>query len=159
MISPARVFAAMTAHPINHRNVGRSTALPDFDQATAAAMCAGMPDLQFKASMLKWAGDWSNANYLEYRIWIAAVDIAREEKWKIPRGREYLRRMAGLAIAEVADPGRWQLDKDRAEFIGMHKSEFCRVWRKRYEMVYRILDELAQDGYRHVQRNNMEIAS
>lgn len=154
---PPSVFAAMTAGTIDPRNEGRSTAAPELDQATAAAMCHGMPQLPFKAVLYKWAGVDEHQKFLMYRLWIAAVDIAAEEGWRIPKGREYLRKMSEIALKEVRDPGQWREDQAKAKYMGMDKSTFYKTWRKRYESIYQVLDGWAQEGYRYVQRRNTEL--
>jgi hypothetical protein len=116
-----------------------------------------MPPLIFKAVMYKWAGDESHREYLKYQLWIAAVDIAIAEGWKIPKGREYLRKMAEIALNEVREPTPWKEDKKKADYMGVDKSAFYKVWRKRYESVYGVLDSWAQEGYRYVQRKNTEV--
>ncbi|MCG7985051.1 MAG: hypothetical protein JAY90_20155 [Candidatus Thiodiazotropha lotti] len=155
--NPIRVFAAMTAHPVNPLNVGRSTAQPGIDQATAAAMCRKMPTLAFMAAMYKWAGDHEQHDFLMYRLIIAAADIASEEQWRLPKGKEYLRKMSEIALKEVIEPGRWKDGTRKAEYMGMDKSTFYKTWRKRYESIYQVLDGWAQDGYRYVQRKNIEL--
>lgn len=157
-MNPARVFAMGVANS-DHASVGRSTGGAEITPAIAAGMCSGMPQLWYHAARLKWADDWSGANDLEYHLWVKAVDICTQEGWKVPPGREYLRRMAGLAIAEVALPSKFTGDVQRAEFLGMDKSRFCRVWKKRYWKVYQVLDELTSCAYRHVLKNNVDIGA
>ncbi len=115
--------------------------------------CAGMPDHWFAAMRMKWANDWSGANLLEYRLWMAAVDMAIEGRWRVPSGGERLRRMAGLAIAELADPERyratdaWQL---KAAWVGVTKSRWFETWQPRYEALYRVLDDWSNAAWRFV---------
>ncbi|MCU7917088.1 MAG: hypothetical protein KZQ95_01865 [Candidatus Thiodiazotropha sp. (ex Epidulcina cf. delphinae)] len=118
-----------------------------------------MPKLWYHAALLKWADDWSGASDLEYYLWIKAVDIRLRDGWTIPPGRRYLRRMAGLAIAETAMPSVFGSDIERAKFLGMDKSRFSRVWKPRYELVYQELNDLASYGYRYVAKKNLDIGA
>ncbi len=115
--------------------------------------CAGMPAAWYHAMRMKWAHDWSGANALEYALWLEAVDMANANGWRVPTGQERLRRMAGLAIAELADPSRyrqpesWQL---KAAWIGVGRSQWFDIWQARYEALYRTLDEWSNRAWRHV---------
>jgi len=117
--------------------------------------CAGLQEHHFQAMRMKWAGDWSGANALEYRLWLAAVDLSNAHGWRVPTGQERLRRMAGLAIAELADPARysrpdsWQL---KAAWLGVGKSQWYDTWQARYEQVYRVLDDWSNAAWHHMRR-------
>lgn len=145
-----------TASQIDPREIGRSTDTSKMTPATAAAMCAGMPDLWYKAAALKWADDWSGANDLEYRLWMAAVDLANYHGWHPPKGKEYLRRMAGLAIAEMARPADYRKEKPKYKFLGMSQPLFNGHWKDRYELIYQVLEAWAGEGYRYIQKKNVD---
>lgn len=139
MKNPARVMA-LQAEQIPSLSGMPGGGSPEVDQSTAAALSAGMKRRYYLAARLKWALDWSVANELEYMLWVEAAGIAHDEKWRIPTGRSYVRRMAGLAIAEMADPKRWRDAQQKAEWMGVSKSQFSRVWEKRYNAVYEELE-------------------
>lgn len=106
----------------------------------AAYAAAGMPRHLWLTVLMLQRLDWSAANELEYALWLVACDIARKGRWRIVTGREYCRRMAGLAIYERADGARFQHEESwalRAGFIGCGKVQWFTVWRARYETVYR----------------------
>ncbi|MEW8027824.1 MAG: hypothetical protein AB2806_08805 [Candidatus Thiodiazotropha sp.] len=155
-MNPIRVFAMTTASQIDPREIGRSTDTSKMTPATAAAMCAGMPSLWYKAAALKWADDWSGANDLEYRLWIEAAGLASEHGWEPPRGQEFLRRMSMLAIAEMAWPSKYKQDKDKCKFLDINQSAFCKRWKGRYEQIYQVLESWASEGYRYVLRKNVD---
>jgi len=103
------------------------------------------------AMRMKYADDWSGAKELEYKLWIITTSMASRERWRIPVGKEYCRRMSGLAIAEMAEPARyrhahsWKL---KVAFMGCDNSNWYRTWRSRYETVYTELDEWVNRGFR-----------
>lgn len=149
MSSGARVFAIQTHKIANLFGVGGG-GVPELDPATAAGLCQGMRREWYLAGRLKWALDWSVANELEYLLWIDGTDIAKSGRWKIPKGREYVRKMAGLAIAELADPHKWKHDYKRAEWMGVSPSQFSRIWVKRYNEIYSLLDDWSNSAYSYV---------
>jgi len=71
--------------------------------------------------------------------------------------------MAGLAIAELADPVRycqpdsWQL---KAAWIGVTKSRWFETWQPRYEALYRVLDDWSNAAWRFVKaRQNGKVST
>lgn len=126
--------------------------LNEYDLATCAALCRGIPRPAYLSARLTWCLDWSVATELEYLLWVEAAGLAARERWRIPKGREYVRRMSGLAIAETADPKRWKDQISRATFVGIGESEWSRTWRERYEGVFGILRDWNDDAYRAIQR-------
>lgn len=154
-MNPARLMAMTTARPVNMLSVGRATGVADINPSIAAGMCAGMPENCYQALRLKWADDWSQANVLEKKLWMAAVDLAIDEKWRVPKGKELLRKLAGMALYELVYPGKLREHQQRAAFIGMERMAYYKTWRCRYEQVYQILDGWAQEGYRHLQKQSI----
>lgn len=147
-MNPSRVFALQTTKASSNDSIPGGTT--EVDQATAAGLCAGMRRECYLAGRLKWAGDWSVANELEHRLWLLAVDICNKERWRVPKGREMLRKMAGLAIAEMADPIRYKTDIAKAKWLGIDKSNYSRVWNGRYNLIYRELDDLAGRAFSYI---------
>ncbi|MCG8004680.1 MAG: hypothetical protein JAY88_14670 [Candidatus Thiodiazotropha lotti] len=164
-MNPIRLIAKGTAQHINPASIGRATSGEGITAALAAGMCAGMPRDWWLAARLKWADDWSGIKDLELYLWISAVDIAIEKGWKVPKGREYLRKMARLAIFEMAAPMQFKqengidCDAGRAEFLGMDKSRYSRVWGERYEMVKRALDTMTSDAFQYLLQNSLDISA
>lgn len=148
MTGGARIFAMQTQKTSNPFTMFGGT--PEVDQATAAGLCSGMKRKWYLAARLKWGLDWSVANELEYLVWIEAAGLAARGKWKIPKGKEHVRKMAGLAIAELADPMRWKLDTDKADWMGVHKSQFSRTWKEKYNAMYSLLDDWSNAAYSYV---------
>lgn len=148
-MNPIRVMAKLTEQTPKFDGVG---GINEYDIATCAALCRGIPRPAYLAARLKWCLDWSVANELEYLLWVEAAGLAAKERWRVPKGKEYVRRMSGLAIAETADPKHWITQTSRAEFMGIGVSEWSRVWRERYEGVYGLLSDWTDDAYRTIQR-------
>lgn len=149
-MNPARVMAKLTAQPA--RLDGGGGGMTEYDVALCASLAANLKERYYLAARLKWCQDWSVANKLEYLLWIEAVGIAAEEKWRVPKGREYVRKMAGLAIAEIAEPQRWKEQQTKAQFMGMDKSTWSRTWQGRYEVIYSELSGWCDTAYRHIAR-------
>lgn len=147
-MNPARVFALQAQKASSHTAIAGGKT--EVDQATAAGLCAGMRRECYLAGRLKWAQDWTVANELEHKLWLYAVDISNKERWSIPKGKEMLRKMAGLAIAEMAEPARYKEDRIKADWMGIHKSNFSRTWNKRYNLIYQELDDLASRAFSHI---------
>ena len=147
-MNPARVFALQSQRIGDHDNIPGG--ITEVDQSVASALCSGMRRECYLAGRLKWAGDWSVANELEYKLWIYAVDICNREKWRVQKGREMLRKMAGLAISEMAEPGRYKSDTIKANWLGVDKSNFSRTWSGRYNLVYQELDDMASRAFSYV---------
>lgn len=143
MKNPIRVMALQTEQtPSIEPAPGGG--IPEIDQMLAAALCAGMPRRWYLAARLKWCLDWSVANELEYMLWVEAAGIAAKEKWRIPTGKYYVRKMAGLAIAEVGDPARYSRPEHwhiKAQWLGTGKSQWFGTWERRYNAIYEELDD------------------
>lgn len=139
--------------------MGRSTGgTPEWTPALAAAFCAGNMDQRwYNAARLKYALDWSGATALEYAVWIEAAGLAAREKWKIPTGREYVRKMAGLAIAETAAPTRYNHNAIKIAWMGCDQSQWSRVWSKRYNAIFAIPNDWASEALRHVEKRLADI--
>lgn len=141
------------------RNVDAVANVFGSDESEAALCCAGMPRKHYLAGRVKWGQDWSCMTELERLLWASAVDLSVREHWKIygkqgegyERGRAILRSLAGLAIAETADPGNWKDDEKRLRWTGFSLHEWYRwpKWAERYQAVYQILDNWADEAARH----------
>ena len=152
-MNPIRVMSRLTQQAAQD---GTGGGPGEYDLATCAALCRGLPRSAYLSARLVWCLDWSVANELEYLLWVEAAGLAARERWRIPKGREYVRRMSGLAIAESADPKVWKFSSQRAGFVGVSESEWSRTWRPRYEAVYGILIDWTSDAYRAIQRAQVD---
>ncbi len=148
-MNPVRVMAKLTEQTPNPGGVG---GVPELDVATCAALCARLDRKYYLAARLKWCLDWTVASELEYLLWVHAAGLASHEGWRVPRGRQYLRRMAGLAIAETADPKHWSTQAARCEFIGMDAAAWSRRWRGRYEAIFGMLNDWSATAWYHIRK-------
>lgn len=131
---------------------------PELTPDMAAHYCKGMPKHWYQAALLCWADNWSGANDLEYKLWDKAVKLKIRERWRIEKkyeGKEMLRKLAGLAIWEMGEPKRFKHPESwrrRADWMGLDKAAWYRTWRPRYEAVYGILSEWANEAKRHIRK-------
>jgi hypothetical protein len=73
--------------------------------ADVAAMLAGLERRRFLAGLLVEAGDWSCLRELERHLFLAAVTLATEQHWSLPRGPGVLRSLGHLALWESTAAG------------------------------------------------------
>ena len=129
----------------------------EYDFATCSALCAGIKDKYLNAAFLKYAQDWSKCNDLEYALWLEACDIANGEGWHIPRNKEFLRKLAGLAIAETGSPRHFRAEEVKALWMEMDVKMWKRR-RKQYELIYRHFNDWCGIAYETV-ANRLRLAS
>lgn len=102
--SPRVAVAVVSPQQTDAAAVGRSTAEPENTAADAAATCAGIPEREYAAATLYWGRDGHYIAPLMARLHLAAVDLSIAEGWKMPRGKDRLRKMVRCALLETADP-------------------------------------------------------
>ena len=124
--------------------------IPEVDQALAAALCSGLKREYYLAARLKYALDYSVARELESMLLRKGLGVSHAKKWRVPENRNYLQQMAGLAVAEMLFPLRYKQDQVRADWVGVSKSQFSRTWKKRYNLIYQILEDWTNCAYSHV---------
>ena len=150
--------------------------------ADAWAAMAGADKLGQLLAKRIWMHDETGDAQIERLAYLKAVDIAIAEGWKVPKGREYVRHMTRLALRELIDPERcpackgtcqeWDAaalrakscgvcggtgrvridDSKRAKAVGMDKSRWSRVWRKRYETIHADLSARINAALRHAEK-------
>jgi len=148
-MNPAKVFALMSQRTPNPDAIPGGVS--GFDIADASGLCRNMPRHWYLAGRLKWAQDWTVANELEYALWMRTTKLAVAEKWKIKKGALQLRKLAGLAIAETADPANWKTVEKKLSFTEMTDSSWYKRWGKRYEAVFQIIDDQwANAAYQYI---------
>lgn len=147
MMNPIRIFAKQT---IKSGSYMPGSGQPEVDQAMAAHLCGGMRREWYLAARLRWGLDWSVANELEYMLWMEGSGVSYKERWRVPKGKEYVRKMAGLAIAEIAEPKRYAPDARKAEWMDVSASQFSRLWGKRYNAIYSIIEDWSSSAYSYV---------
>lgn len=149
----AEIVMAMQTHRAkDYTTIGRATKI-SFDPATAAAMCHGLGRRYYLAARLYYCLDLTGHDELIGLLWNVASDAASNEKWKIPKGRDYLTAMCYLAIVEVYGWNGVKRDSQKAKLVGMDKSEWSRVWKDRYEIIYQRLMAWVDVANRHIRKN------
>lgn len=148
MTSGARIFSKQCPKVSNPFSAIGGSA--DVDQAMAAGLCAGMKREHYLAARFKWALDWSVSSELERLLQDKGEGFAKKEQWKLRKEETRVRAIAGLALAEMANPSFWSIDANKAMFIGVDKSGFSRVWKKRYNLLYATLEDWANSAYSYV---------
>lgn len=149
------------------------------DKLTTADIAAGLAGLDRATALLltaKYGGSLADALEAEIPLYLQVVDHANRRRWKVPKGRELLRRLTRLAIYETIHPatcprcngvgqrgtrscpgcggsGRANMNqRERARFAGVHGANWSRTWGARYEEVHRLTRSMEQAGLRHVRR-------
>jgi len=133
----------------------------DMHPEVVAYCCAEMPTHWYLAMRMKWADDWSGASALEKKLWLTSAKIAHRNGWRLPKGREYLRRMSGLAIHEMAEPARYRLPDAwllRSAWLGTGKTQWFTTWSERYNKIFQELNEWTNRAYRWMKVHPQYIA-
>lgn len=136
------------------RMVGRSTGTGNLDLALSAALCSGMERRCYLTARLAWLGDWSVSNELERLLWQEAAFLSSREKWPSAKGVQYPRQLAGLAIAELADPKPWEKISGKLRWMWCSESAWHRYHRGRYEAVYQVLTDWLDTAAAYVVEKN-----
>jgi len=119
----------------DYLSVGRTTKV-NFDPFTAAAMCRGVQRKHYLAARVHYCLDLSGIRQLEKWLMSVAQDFEKQEKWRVPKGRNYLTNMCLLAIIEAHGSQDMKFAKQKAEWVGVSESQWNRVWQTRYEAIY-----------------------
>lgn len=149
-LSPSRVFAmqgARVPEPPQGLPLGGSRLADSFGPSDAAAVCAGLHPKFFYAGRVYWMQDWSSCVPLEAYLWVELAGLAAKERWAICIGQETLRGLAGLAIAELADPTKYGAEPARVAWFGKRLdlegekiwNSWEKIWRPRYQAIYDVL--------------------
>lgn len=107
MSDPRAMAARMTNFkPVDYRDMLGGGALglgiTGLDVAGAMAM-GGAGEGETLMVLAKWVQDTSAQARLFYVVYDDVMELAAREKWRVPKGEEYLRRLTRLAIAEIID--------------------------------------------------------
>lgn len=153
---------------------------PAYTSSDVAGACAAMDDMQWQVNALKWAGQKRELPRLFYSLYQEVIEIALQEGWRVPRGKEHLRWMTMMAIYENVDPRpcrtcrgtqyvqgracttcdatgiRRVQEKEKAAALGMSPQAFEKSWSHRYEMIFRRVHYAEQEGLREAARQLTE---
>ena len=147
-----------------------------------AAACAGMTHAQYLLILRIYTHDTSVQSRLFYLVYDQAMTIATRGRWRLPAGKELVRKMVGLALAEIIEPvschvcgGKCEVwlkgmsvptickdckgtgkraatSRHRAAALELDESTFAKYWRDRYEQIYAHVRELDSDGLRKIKK-------
>jgi len=155
-MNPIRVLTRLNPKTSNWMSSGIGQA--DFDIFDCAALCKGANDRYFIAAKVKFANDLSDIYQLEKLLWIWVCGLARRENWSIPkdkdgrRRKEFLRKLADLAICEMANEKKFKPDIIKAGYLGIAQSNYSRRWKKRYEEGFIEVNDWANTMYNQINK-------
>jgi predicted Zn-ribbon and HTH transcriptional regulator len=160
------VIALLCAGSVRyHEPLGKGGYGGQLTRAEVAGLLAGLSSEAVNFALAKYAGDLAaeRAFIAQLRVW--AAGLANAEAWQVVRGRPTVCNLCALAAFEVVRPNRCPrcqgrgMDKAKvcgvcngstfkplsgrfiADAIGVSETDFRRVWRGRYERVFRyVLD-------------------
>lgn len=85
-----------------------------------------------------------------------AEELKQRENWGMQKkGRDYLDKLVMLALLEMSQPNKYRKDKPKYEFLGMSQPTFSLRWKKRYEMIYRQLEDWCSFAINHIYKKEM----
>lgn len=140
---------ALQSYDIEKINPVRIIAMDNLPDIQGLA-CAGMPRHWFSAMRLVWANDYSGDAWLEWKLWDAAVRMAVRHGWRVPAGEQRLRKLARLALRELAEPAVFVSEGMRYRAVGVGKSQWFALWKARYELIYQELSEWVNRAWRYI---------
>ncbi|MCU7858696.1 MAG: hypothetical protein KZQ86_02435 [Candidatus Thiodiazotropha sp. (ex Lucinoma kastoroae)] len=155
-MNPVRIIAMSAPNGVNLRSVGKSTSGTNVNPSIAAAMCSGMPPLWWSAARLKWADDTYGITLLHDELLKFAEGVMQRENWGIKKGRDYLDKLVMLALLEMSQPYKYRKDKPKHEFLGMSASSYSGRWKKRYEIIYRQLEDWCSHAINYLYISNQK---
>lgn len=148
---------------------------PNFTREELAAVL-GMGELSknaYRFALAYYMHDESARMDLERQLWIELAGHANVNKWKVIKGRETLRMLCRMAIAEwlVRRPCRLCGGEDtncvlcggsgiklltgrqQAAFVGMSQTRWAETWRERYSVPFGWVRGLAMGLDEHIRRH------
>lgn len=176
-MDPRRALSRMTA---KSASLERSTGgTPEVTASDVAAACAGLRTNEWLLVCAKWVEPDGVMDRLFYELYLDVIEMATREQWRVPRGREHLRRMAALAILEVLQPATCRRcagtgymlpehlrhqkcpkcrgsghihmsGRQRARIVGMDHKGWQRHWAGRYERIYRRVAGMETSALAHI---------
>jgi len=173
------LMARMAAKTPDMQAVGVSS-VQGLTEADAAMALAGLDRGPYLLARVKFSLDDSSRYPLENQLWSEMCGVATRKRWKVPVGREFLRGLSRMAVNEAVSPckcsrcsGRGSIyprgaaarvcnvclgtgrgcvsGSARAKAAGVDKSNWSRVWGKRYELFLSRLDGWERVMLAHVQ--------
>lgn len=111
---------------------GGSGGRPELSPSDLAAMLSGLPAGAVQLAYAKLAHDPAAARLLYAALHREAADLARAERWEVPRGSHWLRRLALLVRDDLLLPraalGRAQAAAWMSEVLPMSERQWRQAW-------------------------------
>lgn len=141
-----------------------------------------MSDAQYLLLLRIYTQDKTVQQKLFYQIYDHAIGIAARDRWRVPVGKELVRKMTALALAEVIEPracpkcnGKGEVWlrsrsmptlcdvcdgggrkpptlREKAAALGLEESNFAKRWRDKYEQIFYYVVQLNMDGLRTLKK-------
>lgn len=172
------LLARMAVHGLDYSGVG--TGGPEITAQDVAFACSGTSVGGYLVALSKWVHDSSVQDALYYHAYLAAVDVAARDRWRVPKGQERVRKLSRMAIGELVNPMKCALCQGRAEIwprgtstpiacprcggtgsrrlrasemarvIGVDDSTWSRSWAGKYEALYRLYADWELDALKQI---------
>ena len=126
---------------------------PELPPEVVAAALAKLPRRYYLAGRVRYLKDWSVSEELATLLWIRCCTYASRENWQVPKGKQYVRRLARIAVAELADPREFKRVSVRQEASGIPRATWYRTWQGRYQTVYEELHRWSDIAALHLSRH------
>ena len=133
MVSAVGVFAKLNASTMSMEPFAGGRV--EFSQADAAAILSSLPPRLEHAARLKFCLDESRRKWLETELWIEMSGEFTRRKWKVPAGKELLRRICTLVIDEALNAAVYRFEVVKYSQLELTHSQWTKTWRDRYHTV------------------------
>ena len=153
-ITPERVISALGTHAASMEPGSHGKQPTIAMQSYCAALTAGIDPLYLGAALLKYAGDWSNAQAMQTVLTEIATDTAKHDRW---RNRNGIPRMVLLSLLETAHPATFRTQGFKAIVYGCSGSSWSGCWRRRYESLYRQIENWSTTAMEEIKWKQREI--
>tara|TARA_R110000751_G_scaffold40814_5_gene96346 strand:+ start:188 stop:649 length:462 start_codon:yes stop_codon:yes gene_type:complete len=127
----------------------------DFDSTSIALACKGIPRKYYLCARLYYLSDSTVLDEVERYLWVSAAADGHKYKF-IRKGEERLRRLCGLAVAEIADPARWKNNAQRGEWMGVTERSFGKNYSTAYGDCFNRLAAWVGVAEHHIRENTRE---
>lgn len=99
---------------------GATNWLDKVTQADAALAMAGLSGPAYVMGLYKYAGIDGERRKLDHLAYMLAIDCAKDNKWLIPVGQEWVRKLSRLALSEVLRGANCEACGGRGEIVHWH---------------------------------------
>ena len=145
-----------------------------------AAACSGLRRDSYILALALWVEDYSHLEELIAGVEGYTKRVARQDKWRIPKDKPIIPRMAAMAIDEVVfahkhrckactngfiyrkgghidpcrhcngNPSGRMSTRDRAAMLDVNQSNMSRNWSDKYEVIHRHVLNMRNKAWSHI---------